>query len=103
VRLVTTIPYFAEIHAFHDVESGGDKLWSYSEGGGGGGLTAPVGTDGKVIFGSSAGVFVTCLSSEKGTLNWRCYVGAPMEEGVPAIYGDKVFVHCRNGYFFAIK
>jgi outer membrane protein assembly factor BamB len=103
VRLVTTIPYFAEIHAFNDVENGGNKLWSYAEGGGGGGLTAPVGTDGKVIFGSSASVFVTCVSSEEGLLIWRCYVGAPMEEGVPAIYGDKVFVHCRNGYFFAIQ
>jgi outer membrane protein assembly factor BamB len=103
VRLVTTIPYFAAIHAFNDVENGGNKLWSYSEGGGGGGLTAPVGTDGKVIFGSSAGVFVTCVGSDTGSLIWRCYVGAPMEEGVPAIYGDKVFVLCRNGYFFAIK
>lgn len=103
VRLVTTIPYFAGIYAFNDVENGGNTLWSYTEYGGGGGLTAPVGTDGKVIFGSSAGVFVTCVSSDKGSLIWRCYVGAPMEESVPAIYGDKVFVHCRNGYFFAIK
>jgi outer membrane protein assembly factor BamB len=103
VRLVTTIPYFAEIHAFDDVENGGNSLWSYSDGGGGGGLTAPVGTDGKVIFGSSAGVFVTCLASGDGSLIWRCYIGAPMEEGVPAIYGDKVFVHCRNGYFYAIE
>jgi outer membrane protein assembly factor BamB len=103
VRLVTTIPYFAEIHAFDDVENGGNKLWSYSEGGGGGGLTAPVGAEGKVIFGSSAGVFATCVNSEDGSLIWRCYVGAPMEEGVPAIYGDKVFVHCRNGYLFAIQ
>ena len=66
-------------------------------------MTAPVGTDGKVIFGSSAGVFVTCLDPDKGSLIWRCYVGAPMEKCVPAIYGDKVFVHCRNGYFFAIN
>ncbi len=53
------IPNFAEIHAFSDVEDGGKKLWSYSEGGGGG-LTAAAGTVGKG------------------------------------------FVHCRNGYFFAI-
>ncbi len=103
VRLVITIPYYAAIHAFNDVEGGGNQLWSYSEGGGGGGLTAPVGTDGKLIFGSSSGVFVTCVDPNTGSLIWRCYVGGPMEESVPAIYGDKVFLQCRNGYFFAIE
>ncbi len=103
VRQVTGIPYYASVHAFDDVENGSAELWSYSDGGGGGGLTAPVATDDKLIFGSSAGVFVTCLDPSDGSLKWRCYVGGPMEESVPAIYGDKAFFHCRNGYFYAIR
>ena len=103
VRLVSKIPYFARIYAFNDVENGGTQLWSYDAGGGGGGLTAPVVTNGKLIFGSSAGVFVTCVNPDNGALIWRCYVGGPMEEGVPALYGNKVFTHHRNGYFFAIE
>ena len=103
VRDVTAIPYFARIYAFNDVENGGRQLWSYDDGGGGGGLTAPVATDGKIIFASSAGVFMNCVDPNNGTLLWRCYVGGPMEEGVPALYGDKVFSHHRNGYFFAIE
>ena len=27
----------------------------------------------------------------------------PMKEGVPALYGNKVFSHHRNGYFYAIE
>lgn len=100
---VTSIPYTAQIYAFRDVGNGGGKLWSYYDAGGGGGLTAPVVADGKLIFGSSAGVFMTCINPENGKLKWRCYVGGPMEEGVPALYGNKVFSHHRNGYFFAIE
>ncbi len=103
VRDVTGIPYLARIYAFNDVDHGGRPLWSYDEGGGGGGLTAPVATHGKLIFGSSAGVFMTCVNPENGALIWRCYVGGPMEEGVPALYGNKVFSHHRNGYFFALE
>ena len=69
----------------------------------GGGLTAPVATHGKIIVASSAGVFMNCVDPNNGTLLWRCYVGGPMEEGVPDLYGDKVFSHHRNGYFFAIE
>ena len=103
VRQVTTLPYVARIHAFADVEHGGKELWSYDEGGGGGGLTAPVVANGKLIFGSSAGVYMTCVNPDNGALIWRCFVGGPMEEGVPALYGNRVFSHHRNGYFFAIE
>jgi outer membrane protein assembly factor BamB len=103
VRDVTAIPYLARIYAFHDVDHGGGEIWSYDEAGGGGGLTAPVLTNGKLIFGSSAGVFMTCVNQDTGQLVWRCYVGGPMEEGVPALYGNMVFSHHRNGYFFAIE
>ncbi|MEM7385034.1 MAG: hypothetical protein AAF514_08830 [Verrucomicrobiota bacterium] len=37
-------------------------------------------TKGRVIFGSSAGVFMTCVNPDTGELIWRCYVGGPMEE-----------------------
>lgn len=103
VRGVTSIPYSARIYAFSDVDNGGQQLWSYDKAGGGGGLTAPVLTNDKLIFGSSAGVYVTCLDPESGQQNWRCYVGGPMEEGVPALYGNKVFTQHRNGYLFAIE
>lgn len=103
VRNVTSIPYLARVHAFHDADHGGGEIWSYGAAGGGGGLTAPVVTKGTLIFGSSAGVFMTCVSPDTGELIWRCYVGGPMEEGVPALYGNKVFSHHRNGYFFAIE
>ena len=100
VRGVTKLPYHATIIAFSDVESGGEKLWEYD---GGGGLTAPAVTDDKVIFGSSADVFLTCLSPDDGSVIWRTYTGGEMLENVPALYGDKVFVHCRNGWVFALR
>ena len=103
VRNVTSLPYLGRIYAFSDLENGGKEIWSYDLAGGGGGLTAPVITDEQLIFGSSAGVFMTSVDPETGELLWRCYVGGPMEEGVPALYGDKVFSHHRNGYFFAIE
>lgn len=103
VRDVTSIPYLARIYSFKDAYSGGNELWSYDEAGGGGGLSAPVLSKGKLIFGSSAGVFMTCLNPNTGKVIWRCYTGGPMEEAVPAIYGNKVFSHHRNGYFFAIE
>jgi outer membrane protein assembly factor BamB len=103
IRLVTRICYYGAIYAFNDVETGGEQLWKYDEAGGGGGLSAPVIAREQLIFGGSASVHVSSINRQTGKLNWRCYVGAPMEEGVPAIYGNKVFVHCRNGYLFAIE
>ena len=99
-RAVTKLPYNATIVAFQDVESGSEKLWEYE---GGGGLTAPVFTKDNVIFGSSADPFVTCLDARTGTLKWRTFTGGEMLENVPALYGDKVIVHCKNGWIFAIE
>ncbi len=98
VRLVIEIPYNATIYALN--AETGDELWSHR---GGGGLTAPVVTDDKLVFGSSADVFVSCVNPTNGNLIWRCYVGGAMEEAVPALYGNKVFLTCRNGYLFAIE
>jgi outer membrane protein assembly factor BamB len=97
------LPYRSTVYAFDDVDRGGGPLWSYSAGGGGGGLTGPVATPGKLIFGSTAGVFMTCLDPEDGDLKWRCYTGGAMEEAVPGIYDDKVFFLSRNGYFNAVE
>jgi outer membrane protein assembly factor BamB len=99
-RSVTKLPYNTTLVAFKDVESGSEKLWEYN---GGGGLTAPVLTEDHVIFGSSADPFVTCLTARTGKLEWRTFTGGEMLENVPAIYGDKVFVHGKNGWIFAIE
>ena len=99
-RSITKLPYNATIIAFTDVESGSEKLWEYK---GGGGLTASVLTKEHVIFGSSADPFVTCLTARTGKLEWRVFTGDEILENVPAIYGDKVFVHGKNGWVFAIE
>jgi outer membrane protein assembly factor BamB len=103
IRGAVELPYRSTIHAFNDVDTGGNPLWSYSAGGGGGGLTGPVATPGKLIFGSTAGVFMTCLDPADGHLKWRCYIGGAMEEAVPAIYDNKVFFLSRDGYFNAVE
>jgi len=100
IRDVTEVPYRATVLAFQDVESGSQKLWEYN---GGCGLTAPVLTEDKLIFGSSADMFVTCLHPRDGSVRWRCYTGGQMLENIPALYGNKVYVHCKNGWLFAIE
>ncbi|GAL67977.1 serine/threonine protein kinase-related protein [Jejuia pallidilutea] len=100
VRQVTTLPYNATIFAFTDVENGGKLQWQYK---GGGGLTAPVITKDKLVFGSSADPFMTCLDPKTGNVIWRTYVGGIMLESVPAIYGNKVYALIKNGYLYAIK
>ncbi|MEX0320979.1 MAG: PQQ-binding-like beta-propeller repeat protein [Puniceicoccaceae bacterium] len=97
---VTNIPYNATIIAFSDVESGSEELWKYK---GGGGLTAPVMTDGKLITGSSCDPFIVCLDPEDGSVIWRFFSGGEMRENVPAIYGNKVFIHSNKGWLYAIK
>jgi len=93
------LPYDSAIYALSDIDNGGKLIWEYK---GGGGLTSPVVTDDKVIFGSTAAVFLTCLEPENGRILWRFFTGGVMEETVPAIYGDKFFAQCRNGYLYAI-
>jgi outer membrane protein assembly factor BamB len=100
IRMVTDLPYDATIHTFQDVESGSTKLWTYR---GGGGLTAPVLTEDKLIFGSNADPFLTCLDPISGRVLWRTHVGGKMLESVPAIYGNKVFALIKNGYLYAVE
>ena len=100
VRQVTSLPYNATIFAFSDVENGSEILWQYK---GGGGLTAPVMTKDKLIFGSSADPFIICLNPESGEVIWRTHVGGMMLESVPALYGNKVFALIKNGYLYAIE
>ena len=83
----------------------GRELWRIP---GGGGLTAPVVTDDKLVFGSTGDVFLSCVDhrnrpGEDGFLRWRLYLGGALEESVPALYGNKVFVMARNGYLFAVE
>ena len=57
----------------------------------------------KLIFGSSADVFITCLDPDNGEVKWKFYTGGEMMENGPALYSDKVFAQCKNGWLFAIK
>jgi outer membrane protein assembly factor BamB len=94
------LPYESSLYAFTDVENGGKYQWECK---GAGGLTSPVLTDDKVVFGSTASVFLTCLDSENGSVIWRLYTGGVMEETTPALYGKLFFAQCRNGYLYAIQ
>ncbi len=100
IRQVTSLPYNATIYAFNDFSNGGELLWEYK---GGGGLTSPVLTKNKIIFGSSADPFLTCLNPKTGEVIWKTHVGGIMLESVPSIYGNKVFALIKNGYLYAIK
>lgn len=100
IRRNGVIPYDASIVAFNDVENGGEELWRYQ---GGGGLTAAVATDDKLIFGSSGDVFITCLNPENGEVKWRTFTGGILLESVPVIYGNKAYVQCKNGYIYAFE
>jgi outer membrane protein assembly factor BamB len=100
VRQVVEIPYNATVVAFEDVEHGAKEVWRYR---GGGGLTGPVVTDDKIIFGSSADMFLTCLDPEDGSLRWRLFIGGQMRENVPALYGNMLFAHGNNGFLFAVR
>ena len=97
---VTASPYNATIIAFTDVENGSKELWRYK---GGGGLTAPVITDGKLISGSSCDPFVVCLNPNDGSVIWRFYTGGEMMENVPAIYGNRFYAHFNTGWLYAIE
>ncbi len=100
VKQVVILPFSSRMIALSDVESGSRKLW---EADGVGGLTAPVIANGKLITGSSTSMFLSCLNEADGRLIWRVFIGGEMLENAPAIYGDKVFVHSKNGYINAIK
>ncbi|MFC2081279.1 PQQ-binding-like beta-propeller repeat protein [Bacteroidota bacterium] len=93
-------PYNATIIAFDDVEHGSAELWRCK---GGGGLTAPVITDGKLINVSSADPFMVCLDPEDGSVIWRIFTGGVMLEGVPAIYGNKVYAYSDTDWIYAIQ
>jgi outer membrane protein assembly factor BamB len=81
----------------------GAELWRYSTYGGGGGYTAPVVTGDKVMFGGAASAFVTAVSPTNGSVIWRVNINSGMDESVPALYGNQLFVFARNGYLHAIE
>ncbi|MFC1764297.1 PQQ-binding-like beta-propeller repeat protein, partial [Planctomycetota bacterium] len=93
-------PINATVIAFDDVAHGSAELWRRK---GGGGLTAPVMTDGKLINVSTADPFMTCLNPDDGSVIWRIYTGGIMIEGVPAIYGNKVYAQFDTGWIYAVK
>jgi outer membrane protein assembly factor BamB len=100
VNQVTALPYTSKQYAFTDVEGGSKLKWKIN---GGCGLTAPVLAGGRLIYGSSTGMFMTCVDPETGALKWRLFTGGEMLENVPAIYGNKVFNISKNGWLNAIE
>ncbi len=86
--------------AFSDVEDGSEKLWEQR---GTGGLTPPVLTNDNLIGGSSTDMFITCLDQTNGQIKWRVFTGGEMMENGPAIYGNRIYALCKNGYLFAVK
>ena len=97
---VTRLPIESLMMAFSDVEDGSKKLWEQR---GLGGLTPPVLTNDNLIGGSSTDIFITCLDQTNGQIKWRVFTGGEMMENGPAIYGNRFYALCKNGYLFAIK
>ena len=81
----------------------GSELWRYDAYGGGGGYTAPVVTDDKVMFAGTASAFATAVDPANGNVIWRVKINSGIDESVPAVYGNQFFVLGRNGYLHAIK
>jgi outer membrane protein assembly factor BamB len=96
-------PIDARVFALDD--GTGQIIWEYP---GGGGLTAPLVARNKAFFGSTTDVFFTCVDAKgngDGTTDviWRFKLGGVVEESIPAIYGNKAFVLCSDGYLYAIR
>ena len=60
-------------------------------------------TDDKVMFAGTASAFVTAVDPADGDLIWRVKINSGMDESVPAIYGNQIFVLARSGYLHAIE
>ncbi|MCU0784008.1 MAG: PQQ-binding-like beta-propeller repeat protein [Verrucomicrobia bacterium] len=83
----------------------GKLLWHYT---GAGGWTGSSCTPETVICGSSTDVFISCLAVQAnpdGTakLLWRTRVDGIFQESIPAIHGDRAFILCSDGYFYAFE
>ena len=100
VRQVVLLPYDAKMTAYSDVHGGSQVIWTAKDVGG---LTAPVLTDDLLVTGSSNSMFVTAFDPKSGEMIWRIFTGGEMLENVPAIYGNKFFAVCKNGYLYAIE
>jgi outer membrane protein assembly factor BamB len=97
------IPVVAKVIA---LDAGtGKELWSHV----GGGLTGPViGTDNRVFVASTTSPFLYCLDGKgnpDGTakLHWAYRMGNKVEESVPCLYGDSLYILSCDGYLHAVK
>jgi outer membrane protein assembly factor BamB len=83
----------------------GEVLWQHP----GGGLTgAVVGGDGRVFIASTGSPFLDCLAREgnpDGTarLVWRYRMGNKVEESVPCLYGDRLYILSTDGFLHAVQ
>ncbi len=97
------IPVVAKIVALDAAT--GNELWSHA----GGGLTGPaVGRDGRVFIASTASPLLYCLDgrgNDDGTakLLWTYRMGDKVEESVPCLYGDLLFILSCDGYLHAVR
>jgi outer membrane protein assembly factor BamB len=75
----------------------------------GGGLTGPVvGRDGRVFIASTASPLLYCLDgrgNDDGTaeLLWTYRMGDKVEESVPCLYGELLFILSCDGYLHAVR
>jgi outer membrane protein assembly factor BamB len=97
------IPVVAKIVALD--ASTGEQLWSHA----GGGLTGPVvGKDEKVFVASTASPYLYCLDGQgnaDGTpkLLWAYRMGDKVEESVPCLYGNLLFILSCDGFLHAVR
>ena len=67
----------------------------------GGGLTGPVVASNRAYFGSSSSVDFTCVSVEDGKVIWSVQMDDRIEEGCPAIDGNRAFILSADGYLYS--
>lgn len=96
-------PSGASLYALDD--STGRTVWRYD---GLGGLTSPAISRNGVYVGSTSSVFFTALSLEVTDkaiprVLWRYQLDGVIEESLPAISGNIIYVMSSDGYLYAIR
>lgn len=97
------IPVVPKIMALDS--NSGELLWEHD----GGGLTGPVvGRDGQVFIASTASPYLYCFegtgdSNGQAKLLWTYRMGNKVEESVPCLYGNYLYILGSDGYLHAVK
>lgn len=96
------IPVSSEVIAL-DARSG-EELWRLDDGGRG----CVVGKGGRVFVASMVSPFLYCLDGDGGQngrarILWTYRMGNRVDESVPALYGDRLYILSSDGYLHAVK